>query len=75
MEAMSDLQRRSGTRMTRRERERRAYQLTLATGALALVAVVGVVLAVLDVIGGGIPLIAAVLAVVCFVLLRQTLGR
>ena len=72
---MSDLQRRSGARLTRRERERRAYQLTLATGALALVAVVGVVLAILDVIGAGIPLIAAVLAVVCFVLLRQTLGR
>ena len=72
---MSDLQRRPGARLTRRERERRAYQLTLATGALALAAVVGVVLAVLDVIGGGIPLIAAVLAVVCFMLLRQTLGR
>ena len=40
---MADLERRSGSRMTRRQREQRAYQL--------------------------------VLAAVCFVLLRRTLGR
>ena len=61
--------------MTRREREQRAYQLTLATGGLALATVVGIVLAAVGVIGGGIPVITAVLALVCFLLLRRTLGR
>ncbi len=61
--------------MTRRQREQRAYQLTLATGGLALATVVGVVLAAIGVIGGGIPVITAVLALVCFLLLRRTLGR
>ncbi len=61
--------------MTRAARERRAYQLTVATGALTVVTVVGVLLAIVGVIGGGLPLITAILAVVCFVLLRRTLGR
>ena len=72
---MADLQRSPGRRPTRRQREQRAYQLTLATGGLSAVAVVGLVLAVVGVVGAGLPIIAAVLAVVCFVLLRRTLGR
>jgi len=65
---------RSGGRLTRRQRERRAYQLTLATGALAVAGVVGLVLALVDVIGAGLPIIALVLAALCFFLLRRTLG-
>lgn len=65
---------RSGGRLTRRQREQRAYQLTLATGALAVAGVVGLVLAVVGVIGAGLPIVALVLAAVCFVLLRRTLG-
>ena len=72
---MADLQRSTGRRMTRRQREQRAYQLTLATGGLALATVVGIVLAAVGVLGGGIPVITAVLALVCFLLLRRTLGR
>ncbi|HYN52846.1 MAG TPA: hypothetical protein VES62_18145 [Thermoleophilaceae bacterium] len=72
---MSDLERRGGRRLSRRERERRAYRLVLATGALGLVALVGLVLAALDVIGLGLPLLAAVLAVACGLLLRRPLGR
>ena len=72
---MADLERRSGSRMTRRQREQRAYQLTLATGGLAVVTVVGIMLAVFGVIGSGLPILTAILAVVCFVLLRRTLGR
>ena len=60
--------------MTRRQREQRAYQLTIATGVLGLVAAVGIVLALIGVIGAGIPILAAILAVVSFVLLRRTLG-
>jgi len=72
---MSSLEPRSGGRLTRRQRERRAYQLTLATGGLGVAGVVGVVLAVLGVIGAGLPLLLLVLAAVCGLLLRRTLGR
>ena len=71
---MADLERRSGRRMSRSQRERRAYQLTLATGGLAVVAAVTFVLAIVGVLGFGIPILAAILAVVCFVLLRRSLG-
>jgi zinc transporter ZupT len=71
---MADLQRSSRGPLSRRERERRAYQLTIATGGLGLVAVVGFVLAVVGVTSFSLPVIAAVLAVVCGVLLRRTLG-
>lgn len=71
---MADLERRTPSRLSRRQRERRAYQLVLATGGLAAVAVVGVVLAIAGVIGGTIPFLAAVLAVVCGLLLRRALS-
>ncbi len=71
---MADLERSSGRRPTRRQRERRAYQLTLATGALSVVAVVGIVLALVGVIGAGLPILAAILAVISGLLLRRTLG-
>lgn len=76
MRGMADLERRSSSRLPRRQREQRAYQLVLATAGLALIAVVGIVLAIANVIGGTIPVLAAILAVVCGLLLRRTLrGR
>jgi Flp pilus assembly protein TadB len=72
---MSDLERRSGSQLSRREREQRAYRLVLATGALGAIAVAGLVLAFIDVIGFFIPVVAIVLAVICVLLLRRTLGR
>jgi len=76
MRSMADLERRSPSRVSRRQREQRAYQLVLATAGLALIAVVGIVLAIANVIGGTIPVLAAILAVVCGLLLRRTLrGR
>jgi uncharacterized membrane protein YgaE (UPF0421/DUF939 family) len=74
MRSMADLERRSPSRLSRRQREQRAYQLTLATGGLAVIAVVGIVLAIANVIGGTIPVLAAILAVVCGLLLRRTLS-
>lgn len=71
---MSDVERRPPSRPSRRQRERRAYQLVLATAGFGLVAVVGVVLAIADVIGGMIPFLAAVLAVISGLLLRRTLS-
>ena len=71
---MSDLERRGGSRMTRKQRERRAYQLVLATGGFSVVAVVGMVIAILTPLGASLPILAAILAVVCFVLFRRTVG-
>jgi uncharacterized membrane protein YgaE (UPF0421/DUF939 family) len=65
----------SGGPPSRRGRERRAYQLVLAGSTAGTIAVVGFVLALFDVIGFGIPFIAAIVAVVCVVLFRRTVGR
>ncbi len=71
---MSNLERRSGNRVSRKDRERRAYQLVVAGGTFGVVAAVGLVLAFVGIIGAGLPLLSAVLAVVCFVLFRRTVG-
>ena len=71
---MSDLER-SPSRVPRRTREERAYRLVVASGTLGAVAVVGVILAIAGVIGLGIPLLAAAVAAVCFVLFRRTVSR
>ena len=70
---MSDLQRRPN-RTPRRVREKRAYQLGLAGGSAALIAVLGVVLAALDIIGFGLPVLAAVIAVICALMFRRTVS-
>jgi ABC-type antimicrobial peptide transport system permease subunit len=70
---MSDLERRSGSRPSRRQREQRAYSLVLAGGALGVVFVVTALLAVFGVMGWSIPILAAILAVVCALLFRRTL--
>jgi hypothetical protein len=68
---MSDLERRSGSRPSRRQREQRAYNLVLAAGGLGVVFVVGAVLAIAGVISWSIPILAAILAVICGVLFRR----
>jgi hypothetical protein len=70
---MSDLERRSGSRPSRRKREQRAYNLVLAGSALGLVFVVGTLLAILGIIGWSVPILAAILAVVCALLFRRTI--
>ena len=69
---MSDLERRSGSRPSRRQREQRAYNLVLATGGLGVVVIVGIVLAIAGVIGWSLPVLAAILAVIAGVLFRRT---
>lgn len=71
---MNDLEPRGGSRLTRRAREDRAYRLVLATGVLGTVAVVGLVLALVGVVGAGLPILAGILAVVCGVLFRRTVS-
>jgi len=71
---MSDLERRSGSRPSRRQREQRAFTLVMAGGVLGLVAVVTGLLALFTSFGWGIPILAAVLAVLCIVLFRRTVS-
>jgi putative flippase GtrA len=61
--------------MSRRDREQRAYALVLVGGGAALVAAVGFVLALVGVMGLGIPLLAAIVAVVCLLIFRRTVSR
>ncbi|HEY4279808.1 MAG TPA: hypothetical protein VGM91_16395 [Conexibacter sp.] len=72
---MSDIQRRSSNRPSRRQREQRAYQLVLATGVLSVIAVVGIVLAVATSFSWSVGIIAAILAVVCYMLFRRNVGN
>ena len=65
----------SGGPPSRRSRERRAYQLVLVGSTAGVIAVVGLILAAIDVLGFGIPVIAAIVAVVCLLLFRRTLSR
>ena len=72
---MSELSRRSaGPPSSRRARERRAYRLVLAGGAAGAIAVVTFVLALVGVMGFGIPVIAVIVAVVCLLLFRRSVG-
>jgi type IV secretory pathway TrbD component len=72
---MSDLERRPGRGMSRRQREQRAYYLVLASGGLAVAAVVVLVLWIVGAASFGLFLILAILAAVAGYLLRRTLGR
>ncbi len=69
---MSDIERRGGSRLTRKQREQRAFRLVLATGAFGLVGAVGLLLAILTSFSAGLPILALVIAAICFVLLRRT---
>jgi hypothetical protein len=71
---MSDLERRTGSRPSRRQRERRAYNLAMAGGVFGLVFVVGTLLAIFGVIGWSIPILAAILAVICALLFRRSVS-
>ena len=59
----------------RRKAEPRAFTLVIVGGAAGAVAVVGLILAILGVTGAGLPLIAAIVAVVCLLLFRSTVSR
>jgi len=73
---MSDLTPRSGGRVSRSQRERRAYTLAKTGGAGAVAFVVGVVLAIVGVgIGSTIAIIGLVIAVICAIMFRRMVGR
>jgi hypothetical protein len=68
---MADLASRSGGPPSRRGRERNAYRMVVTGGVAAAVAVVTAVLAVANVIGWLLPMVAIVVAVVCLLRFRS----
>jgi hypothetical protein len=71
---VTDLERR-GSYTPRRVRERRAYTLAVTGGVALAVGVVAIVLAIAGVGGGGIAVIALIVAAVCGLLFRRTVSR
>ena len=57
-----------------RGREQRAYRLVVTGGVATAVAVIGAVLAAVGVFGWGVPILAAIVAVICVLLFRRTVG-
>ncbi len=72
---MSNLERRPGGHLTRKQREQRVLRLIVVGGVSGLAGGIGLVLAVAGVVGAGIPILLLVLAAVCALLIRRTLGR
>ena len=62
----------SPSRTPRRVREQRAYRLAVTGGVAAVVFVVGVVLALVGVVGSGLPFLALLVAAICGLLFRRT---
>jgi putative flippase GtrA len=71
---MTDLTPRPNRTPSRRKREDRAYKLVLVGGAAATVAVVTFVLAVVGILGFGVPILAALVAVLCGWMFRRTVS-
>ena len=67
---MSDIAKRP-SRTPRRVREKRAYQLILVGGGAGMVAVAGFLLALFTSFSMGIPFLAAVIAVVCYLMFKR----
>lgn len=71
---MSELERR-GSYTPRRVREQRAFTLTVVGGIAGVVGVVGFVLAVFDVVGVGLPILALLVAAACAFIFKRTVSR
>jgi hypothetical protein len=71
---VADIQKR-GSYTPRRAREQRAYRLALTGGVAGTVGVVTLVLAIAGVMGAGVPVIALIVAAICLVLFRQSVGK
>ncbi len=71
---VADIQKR-GSYTPRRAREQRAYRLIVAGGVAGTVGVVGLVLAIAGVVGAGLPIVALIVAAICLLMFRRTVGR
>jgi hypothetical protein len=70
---VADIEKR-GSYTPRRVRERRAYQLVVTGGVASAVFVVSLVLSIVAGLSGTIPVLALIVAVICFVLFRRTVS-
>ena len=70
---MADIQKR-GSYTPRRVRAERAYKLAVAGGVAGTVGVVGLVLSIAGIIGAGLPVIALIVAAICFFMFRVTVS-
>ncbi len=70
---MADIQKR-GSYTPRRVRTERAYRLAVAGGVAGSVGAVGLVLAVVGIIELTLPIIALIVAAICFFLFRATVS-
>lgn len=71
---MADLQKR-GSYTPRRAREQRAYRLVLAGSLSGAVGVIGLLLAIVGVTSAGWPIVLLIVAVLCLVMFRRSVGR
>ncbi len=70
---MADIQKR-GSYTPRRVRADRAYKLAVAGSVAGTAGVVGLVLSFVGIIGAGLPVIALIVAAICFFLFRVTVN-
>ncbi len=70
-----DLSPRSGSGLSRSQREQRGFRLVVVGGVAGAVAVIGVVLAAVGVIGWGLPFLSAAVLGVCAFLFRRMMPR
>jgi len=70
---VADIEKRGGY-TPRRVRERRAYQLVVTGGVAGAVFVVSLVLAIAGVLGATLPVVSLIVAIICLVLFRRTVG-
>jgi hypothetical protein len=71
---MSNLDRKRGY-TPRRAREQRAYRLIQVGGAAGVVGVVSLVFAIVGVIGLGLPIVALIVAAICFFMFQRSTGQ
>ncbi len=71
---MADIQKR-GSYTPRRVRERRAYQLVVASAVSGTIGVVGLALSIVGIVGAGLPVIALIICALCVFGFLRTVGN
>jgi hypothetical protein len=70
---VADIQKRGGY-TPRRAREKRAYQLVVTSGVTGVLGVATLILAVVGVIGDGLPIVLIIVSVICALMFRRLIS-